>query len=368
MRDHGFRVVSVAGDDRMAPGQTFSWPHFEAPLTRRMTPWQDVRAIIQLITLMRQLRPDIVHTHTPKAGLLGMLAARFTGVPIRIHTLGGLPLVTARGSRRVLLWLAEKVTGYAAQHIWANGPTLLDDVRRMGLYPKNKLEMVADGSSNGIDLRYFSSLSVSDHRISAARKAFSYSPAASYLLYVGRLVHDKGIDELVSSFAQLVKKRPQLKLLLIGPLEEERDEEKLLPTTRRIIESNPAIVHLHWTDDVPAFMYAADLLVFPSHREGFPNVLLQAGAMELPIVCSDVPGNIDIVDHRSTGLVFPARNGPALLDAIENALTHPEQMKRMAVKLRQIIENKFDRNHIHAELLRRYRSLLFKADSCSTLS
>ncbi|THH34559.1 glycosyltransferase family 4 protein [Neolewinella litorea] len=361
MKDHGFNVASISANSNLSTEPPYDWPHYTAPLTRRISPWQDVLAIWRLIILMRQLRPDIVHTHTPKAGLIGMLAGRLTGVPIRIHTLGGLPLVTARGGTRMLLWLAEKVTGYAAHHIWPNGPSLLSDARRLRLFPERKLDIVAHGSSNGVDLEQFSPAAVSEFQIGAVRKAISYSSDATYLLFVGRAVQDKGIPELVRMFLPLLANRPEVRLLLVGPIEEERVEEILPSETRAIIENTPEIVHIPWSDEVPAIMMIADMLIFPSHREGFPNVLLQAGAMELPIVCSSIPGNIDIVDNGRTGYTFPVGNALALLDTLEYALDHPEKSRKMASALRQEVAGKFDRKMIHAELLKRYRGLLQNA-------
>lgn len=360
MQAAGWQVVllSADGPERAEVMAREGVPHQLVPFTRAITPWQDLRCLWQLVRFMRRERPDIVHTHTPKAGLLGMLAARIAGVPVRIHTVAGLPLMTASGPRRRLLSLMERLTYLGAQHVWPNSPSLLAYIRDHGLCPEAKLGMIGSGSSNGIDLHQYAPDAVSAARLSAAKAAIAYENGAVYLLAVGRIVRDKGIAELVSAFTALHQSDSRLRLVLLGPIERERPEETLGPELLQVLDAHPAVRHLPWSDDVPAFMALADLLVHASHREGFPNVPLQAGAMGCPIVCSHIPGNIDIVDHGRTGLTYPVGDAQALTAAIQAVLADPAAARKWALALRQRVEAEFDRKVIHHALLQRYQSLL----------
>lgn len=360
MREHGFdvRMISADGPERALVIEAEDCPHEIVPFTRAITPVQDLQCLWRLIRLLRRERPDIVHTHTPKAGLLGMLAARLTGVPVRIHTVAGLPFMTAGGRKRQLLMLMERLTYWGAQHVWPNSPSMLAYMREIRLCPERKLGMISRGSTNGIDLGRFSPAAVPAATLERLRAEIGYDPDATYLLAVGRVVKDKGIPELVEAFANLHEQFPRLRLLLVGPLERERAEETLPAATLQAIESHPAIQHIGWSDEVPALLLLADTLVHASHREGFPNVPLQAGAMGLPIVCSAIPGNIDIVEHERTGLTFPVGDTAALRDVLERALSGEEEGQKMAAALRKEVEELYDRRVIHAALLEKYQALV----------
>lgn len=367
MAQHGFRVImaSAEGPEREEVIAKEGCPHVIIPFTRAITPLQDLKCLWLLIQLIRRERPDIIHTHTPKAGLLGMLAARFTGVPVRIHTIAGLPFMTASGFRRRLLIAMEKLTFWGAQHVWPNSQSMLTYVREQQLCPERKLDLIEEGSTNGIDLQQFSPATLVPEKLAEIKATFAYDPQYTYLLAVGRIVKDKGIPELVAAFTALQAEYPLLRLLLIGPLEEERTEELLPPATLAAIRENSAIQHIAWTDEVACYLHLADILVHASHREGFPNVPLQAGAMLCPLVCSEIPGNVDIVTHGETGLLFKVGDPDHLVAMLRAALQQPEQAQAMARHLRAKIEQQFDRPVVHAALLARYRELLGKPRSTS---
>lgn len=336
--------------------------HSVIPFTRAITPVQDLRCLWQLVQFMRRYTPDIVHTHTPKAGLLGMVAARLTGIKVRVHTVAGLPYMTAGGKKRRLLIMMEKITYWAAAHVWPNSQGLYKEIVDQGLCPASKLDIISHGSTNGIDLQQFSSDAISATIDRKIKKDIGYRPDCRYLIVIGRLVRDKGILELLEAFEQLHKALPDVRLLLLGPLEEERAEEILPGDAVRRLKEHPAITHVPWTDEVAVYLRLADLLIHPSHREGFPNVLLQAGAMNCPIICSQIAGNVDIVTHEKTGLTFPAGDAVALLDRMEYALQHHAEMSRMADTLRQQVQQRYDREVIHRCLLHRYQELMNQVD------
>ncbi len=358
MQSHGLEVLMISADgkelaDVLAAEQC---AHQIVPMTRKITPFQDLKCLWQLIRIFRKLKPAIVHTHTPKAGLLGMLAAKITRVPIRIHTVAGLPLMVEKGFKFQLLKRVEKITYAAASNVWPNSNSLLQIIKGQRLTTDKKLQVIGRGSSNGIDTNRFSKTALDPAIIQSIQSSIQYDSAITYLLCIGRLVKDKGIPELVEVFSQLQTRYNNIRLLLVGSFEETLDP--LPDTTIHQIKNNPAIQHVSWTDKVEYYLQLAQYFVFPSHREGFPNVLLQAAAMELPIICSSIEGNIDIVENQSTGLLFAKGNDQQLLQQLEFALANPIRMKEMAEALYQIVQSNFQRENIWQNILKEYQTLL----------
>jgi glycosyltransferase involved in cell wall biosynthesis len=360
MTENGFEVIMVSTNDERVSTliQREKSRHFAIPFTRVISPIKDLLCLAQLIRLVLAEKPDIIHTHTPKAGLLGMLAAKICRVPHRIHTVAGLPFMTAVGLKKKLLINVEKLTYWSANQVWPNSNSMLKVIDEGNLCPSNKLNIIANGSSNGIDLSVFSREKVTAERLIAAKEVLSYKEDVLYLLAIGRIVNDKGIIELLEAFQQLSTKFEAVQLVLVGPLEYVRSEESLSEDLVTTIRSNPRITHVSWTDDVPAFLALANVLIHASHREGFPNVPLQAGAMECPVVCSDIPGNIDIVENDVTGRLFPVGDSQRLTEAVLDAIAEPEKNQKMVKELRAQIENQFSRPFIQKSLLKRYHTLL----------
>lgn len=356
----GFQVqmVSADGKERQAVIDAEGCPHHIIPFTRAITPLQDLYCLWLLIRLIRRFRPQIIHTHTPKAGLLGMLAAKITAVPIRIHTVAGLPFMTAQGRRRRLLITMEKLTYWAAHQVWPNSQMMLKYMKDKKLCPVNKLSIISKGSSNGIDVERFSSNSLKKKQLDFIKNKINYDPSSTYLLTVGRIVKDKGIVELLEVFIQLHQDKPNLKLILLGPFEYERKEEVIPDKYHYIIQNHPAIQHITWSDEVEYYMHLADILVHASHREGFPNVLLQAGLMKCPIVCSDISGNMDIIEPEKTGLSFSVGQQSSLKKSIKKALISQSELKKGAFLLQKSILEKYDRKIIHQNIFEEYLELL----------
>ena len=358
MQQQGFTVLMISADgkERADVMENEQCPHIIVPMTRQITPVQDLKCLLKLIKIFKREKPDIVHTHTPKAGLLGMLAARICFVKVRIHTVAGLPLMVEKGGKLALLTFIEKLTYAAANQVWPNSNSLKEYITSHKLTRPGKLSVIARGSTNGIDLNRFNVQSLSPDIIKEVKNQISFSEENTYLLCIGRLVLDKGIVELVTAFIQLHKKNSALKLILVGDFEEVLDP--LPEDILKEIETNKSIIHIRWTNQVAYFMAVANLFIFPSHREGFPNVLLQAGAMQLPIICSEIPGNIDIVENRKTGLIFEVANTAQLSSCVEYALTHMPEMKAMALTLHNYIIENFRRENIWNSILMKYHSLL----------
>ncbi|WP_460558999.1 glycosyltransferase family 4 protein [Ferruginibacter profundus] len=358
MQQNGFNVIMISADGPELNDviKNEACRHIVVPMTRKITPWQDLKCLVQLIRIFRKERPDIVHTHTPKAGLLGMLAARFAGVKVRIHTVAGMPLMVEKGAKLKLLKFIEKLTYWGANQVWPNSYSLYNYIVDHKFTSKQKLSIIGKGSTNGINTNRFSAAVLDKNIINEVKHSINYTEQNTYLLCIGRLVADKGIVELVNVFTALQKKHSTLKLILVGDFEVELDP--LPAVVLEQIQTNNNIIHIKWTQQVEYFMHIANYFVFPSHREGFPNVLLQAGAMQLPIICSRIAGNVDIVTDKQTGLIFETANEQQMAAQIEFALDNPAAMQAMAATLVEIIKKDFQRENIWQNILSTYKSLL----------
>jgi glycosyltransferase involved in cell wall biosynthesis len=358
MQQNGFDVLMISADGPELADviKNEGCRHIIVPMTRKITPLQDVKCLWQLIKIFKKEKPDIVHTHTPKAGLLGMLAAKFCGIKVRIHTVAGMPLMVEKGFKLKLLTFIEKLTYWAANYVWPNSQSLYNYITAHKFTKPSKLHIICKGSTNGINLARFNKNVLTGEGNAAVKQQINYNAQNTYLLCIGRLVADKGIIELVHVFTKLQLQHTQLRLVLVGDFEQELDP--LPADVLQQIKNNAAIIHITWTQQVEYFMHVADYFVFPSHREGFPNVLLQAGAMQCPIICSRIPGNVDIVSHEQTGLIFNTGNEDQMQQQIEYAITHTEKMKIMAVALHTIVNQNYQRENIWQNMLATYNELL----------
>jgi glycosyltransferase involved in cell wall biosynthesis len=358
MAANGFDVLMISANGKELANviENEQCRHIIVPMTRKITPFRDLKCLFKLIRIFRKEKPDIVHTHTPKAGLLGMIAAKYCGVKVRIHTVAGLPMMVEKGFKYQLLKFVEKRTYAAANQVWPNSNSLQQFITTQRLTDPKKIRVIAKGSTNGIDVDFFNRAALDEKRINEIKTSINFSPQNKYLLYIGRLVVDKGIIELLNVFSALQKMNASVKLILVGEYETALDP--LPVNTIKEIENNSSVIHINWTNDVKYYMYLCDHFIFPSHREGFPNVLLQAGAMELPIICSRIAGNIDIVTHNETGLIFDCGNEQQMRDLVEHAMANPEQGKAMAKKLRLLIRENYRRENIWQNILEAYKSLV----------
>jgi glycosyltransferase involved in cell wall biosynthesis len=250
----------------------------------------------------------------------------------------------------------EKLTARAAQHVWPNSFSLLEYIKEHKLVNPAKLEVIGLGSSNGIDLLRYSLSSLNTDKLMEIKKLINYDEKLIYFLSVGRIVHDKGIDELVNAFIRVYEKNNSVRLVLVGAFEDEVDP--VSDETKNILKTHPAIILAGWSDAIEYFMPLSLALLHPSHREGFPNVLLQAGAMLCPIICSRIEGNTDIVEHEKTGLIFEVKNELQLQEKMEQALANPGSLKQYAKTLRLKIEQHFDQPIVHRQLHSRYMALM----------
>jgi len=357
MKEAGWDVLMVSADGKEINEVTRreGVEHKIIPFTRKITPFRDLYCLWLLYRLFKKEKPDIVHSHTPKAGLLSMIAAKLAGVKIRIHTVAGMPYMVAEKNKKKLLIVMEKLTYRWATEVWPNSQSLYDFMLSEKLVDESKVKMIGFGSSNGVDLNKFNRDTLSENHLIAATIRIAPSENDYLILAIGRLVKDKGIEELVQAFlsSRLVKYG---KLILLGSFEQELNplDDEIV----RKIQDHPRIVQIEWTDHVSHYLAMADLLVHASHREGFPNVLLEAGAMQVPVICSDIIGNIDVVTHRKTGLMFPVKKTEILKEALEFAFVKRDYMQSLADNLHAEVVEKFPREKMHTLIHENYLRLL----------
>lgn len=352
-----FEVIAISADKERLQnfGIDNSVRTFWIEMTREITPFKDLKALIKLYKFLKKENPLLVHTHTPKAGIIGMMAAKTAGVPIRLHTVAGLPLMEADGMKRKVLNFVEKLTYRLATKVYPNSKGLKEIILQENFTHENKLKILGQGSSNGIDTSYFNPGKFTDNDKTNLKRDLDIPVEDFVFIFVGRLVSDKGINELTEAFKDLNNIVKSTSLLLVGPFEEDLDP--LSPSTVEYIHSNPKIITTGYQQDVRPYFSISDVLVFPSYREGFPNVVMQAGAMGLPSIVTDINGCNEIIKQDCNGMIIPAKNKEALLKAMFFLLNNADYKNGLAERARGEICNFYERKEFWSLLLEEYRDL-----------
>lgn len=322
----------------------------EVPIARRISPWQDVKSLFMLWRALRKEKPDMVHSMTPKAGLLGMTAACLAGVKVRMHTFTGLIFPWRKGLLRRILWMTDAITCAFATIVNPEGEGVRKQLAESRVTRK-KMHIIANGNINGVDLTRFTP----DAGRKEMRDKLGYEPQHVVFTFVGRLVRDKGIPELVDSFARLHTAHPEARLVLIGS--EEPGLDPLPEATRRTMHEHPGILCPGSQRNIPEWLAAADVYTLPSHREGFCNSLLEAGAMALPSITYDICGCSDSVDDE-TGILVPPYDEEALYAAMLRLYESRELRHKLGHAARARMETRFDRRHVWHELKAFYQQIL----------
>lgn len=355
MQQQGYQVITASGGPfpkeeipQLKGVRFIPQPHLVRPISIK----EDLLALRDMIRLIRKERPDIIHSHTPKAGLMGMLAGWLCRVPIRIHTVAGLPLLVHRGFKRKVLNLVERITYRCATYVYPNSHKLRDTIISLRLASPDKLRVIGDGSSNGINVQHFCKALFAEELVDPIRKQLG---GGFTFIFVGRIVRDKGICELVEAFTRLQQEHPDARLLLVGDFEQKLDP--LPEDVYHTIQSHPAIYCAGWQDDVRPWFAAADALAFPSYREGFPNVVMQAGAMGLPCVVSDINGCNEIIIEGENGLIIPSHDAAALYQAMKRMIEDKALYTHCQQNARPLIASRYKQEDVWQATLEMYRSL-----------
>lgn len=365
-----YEVVAVSGEDEhlRTVAEREKVKTVSVPMQRNISPLQDLVSLWQLYFLFKKEKPEIVHSITPKAGLLSMIAAKLAGVPVRIHTFTGLIFPSKTGFLQPLLIFMDRLLCTCATHIYPEGQGVKNDLMQYKITSK-PLNVIANGNVNGIDTTYFSKDKVPFQEQQALKKELGINENDFVFIFVGRLAGDKGINELVAAFSKLTTENRQpttfchpepvegqnKKLVLVGPFEPELDP--LQTNTLKEIESNPNIVTVGFQTDVRLYYSIADCLVFPSYREGFPNVVLQAGAMGLPSIVTDINGCNEIIIEGSNGTIITVKNTEAIEEAMKKMIEDKVYYNQQKKNTRTMIVSRYEQMLVWNTILEEYKKL-----------
>lgn len=362
MKRRGFDVYALS-----SPGGLLSQfskqedvPVKAVDMERRITPFRDLQALFRIWRWFRQIRPTIIHAHTPKGGLLGMLAGWLAGVPVRIYHLHGLRFVTVTGWKRRLLIVTERWACRLAQQVLCVSASVEALARDAGLCPPEKIKVLLQGSCNGVDAtQRFNPAHVPPASREEVWARFGIPADAFVLGFVGRIVWSKGVVELVEAWKTLREEFPNLHMLMVGPIE----PEDPLPAEVEAALRNDSRIHLVGQDwDTPPLFASMDVLVLPTYREGLPIVLLEAAAMTLPSIGTRVPGCVDVIEDGVTGTLLPPYDAPALASAVRAYIRDPELRRRHGLQARQRVLRDFQQETIWRALYQEYLRCLQAMD------
>lgn len=320
----------------------------EVPMERRISLTKDLKSLFQMIKVLRRERPYMVHSMTPKAGLLSMVAGWLTGVPVRVHTFTGLVWPTETGLKRKILMATDWLTCTCATHIIPEGQGVLNDLKDYGVCRK-PMKVLGYGNVKGVDMDKFNPARFTEVQRDA--EVFRF-------VFVGRVVRDKGINELVSAFVRLNNEYPNTQLTLVGRYETNLDPLK--SETLKLIEDNLCIDACgpKYGDDLLLEYLKSDCFVMPSYREGFPNTVMEAGAMGLPSIVTNINGSREIIINGENGLIIPTKDADSLYEAMKLMLLDNKMREKMASNARPLIESRFEKSFVQKCLLDFYEEIM----------
>lgn len=364
LKQEGFECIAISSPNTRAGSSSQGMSELEeygraegirtiaVPMQRHISLVSDLRSLWQMYRALRRERPDLVHSMTPKAGLITMAAAWLARVPRRVHTFTGLVWPTATGIKRRILMATDWITCACATHIIPEGEGVKHDLISHHITRK-PIKVLGHGNVRGIDLEHYDATTVNV----PAHEGFTF-------VFVGRIVRDKGINELVAAFDRLHREHPETHLVLVGPREDNLDPVSLV--TRNRIEKGDGIEAVGGQQDVRPFYVAADALVFPSYREGFPNVVIEAGAMGLPSIVTDINGSREIIIEGENGVIIPSKDEEALYQAMKRFVENPDEVAVMASKARPLIASRYEQGYVRQCLYDFYHEILVNTVEIST--
>jgi glycosyltransferase involved in cell wall biosynthesis len=354
-----FDVIAVSGHDEFLENVADREGIVvkDIKMTRPIDLWSDLVSLWKLYQFFKSEKPVIVHSITPKAGLLSMFAGWLARVPVRIHTFTGLIFPSRTGLMFLLLKNMDRATCFFATKIIPEGEGVKRDLVENHITRK-PLSIIRFGNVNGVDIDLFTPHAIPEAQTKQTREIFDIDPNRFTFIFVGRLVRDKGINELVNAFIHVNNRHPNTVLILVGPFEHELD--KLEPKTIEFINNNSSIIQTGFQRDVRPFYAISNVLVFPSYREGFPNVPIQAGAMGLPSIVTDINGCNEIIQDGYNGLIIPSKNEIELENAMLRLVEERELLEKLASNSRSSIVSRFNQADIWPLIKQTYNDCLLE--------
>ena len=346
-------LVSSPGDLLRRVEAQEGLPVMTVPMERGIHPLKDMISIWRMVRTFLCQRPDLVHSYTPKAGLVSMLAGWLCRVPVRVHTFTGLIFPTSRGLKKhVLIWV-DRLICACATHVVPEGVGVKQDLQQYRITNK-PLRVIGHGNIAGVDTEHFNP-SVTEIRVmgNALKKKLKIKIDSKIFCFIGRINRDKGISELFQAFSELPD---QAHLLLVGGIDA---TAPLAEELQSALRNHPRVHTLGFVDDIRPALYLTDFLVLPSYREGFPNVVLQAGAMRVPVIASDISGCNEVIEPGINGWLVPVRDANALQLTMRAAMQTTEQeCEKMGYQARERIKERFERTEHWQRMLDFYREIM----------
>jgi glycosyltransferase involved in cell wall biosynthesis len=348
-----FHVIGLSspGKDLIEVEKNEGIKTIAVPIHRDISIIKDIISFTNLFFVIRRLSPTIIHANTPKGSLLSLVAAKILGVPIRVYTITGLRFETEVKIKKFLLLNMERLTCWAANYLIAEGEGVKKTLL-VNSITKKRLTIIGNGNINGIDIHYFSPSSLISKQSQTIKVDYGIRNDDFVFVFIGRLVKDKGIVNLIEAFTELNHFNGKIKLLLVGSFEHDLDPipERIL----EIINTNESIITVGFQNDIRPFLDASNALIFPSYREGFPNVPMQAGCFGLPSIVSDINGCNEIIIHEQNGLIVPARNTKSLLIAMRTMIEDVSLYAQMKFNARRLIVERYEQKALWDLLLKEY--------------
>ena len=354
LADRGWKASVICGSEDREPPPVGQVQIHIVKMRRPISVLSDTATLWRLVGVLRELRPAIVNAGTAKAGLLGMLASWFAGVPVRVYCLRGLRLETTRGLKRALLTLTEKLACCCAHRVICVSSGLRQKALQLALADAEKLVVIGRGSSAGVDVNRFAKTPEQHQRAAELRRSLNIPASAPVVGFIGRLTRDKGIVELVEAFETVSHQLPDARLLLVGCYEE---GDPVPANTQQKIASNPRIHCVGFVDNTSDYFHAIDVLSLPTHREGFPNVALEAAAAEKPVAATRATGVVDAVLDGVTGLLSAIGEPQELAMNLLTLLTNNQLAEEMGRTARRRVEAEFSIEQVSAGLESFYLNL-----------
>lgn len=320
------------------------------PMVRGISPFRDLISILKMYKVLRQIKPDIVHSYTPKAGLVAMIASFFAGIKVRIHTFTGLIFPSCHGVKRQVLIAVDKLICFFASKVVPEGEGVKRDLQNFNITGKT-LRVIGYGNISGVDVEHYMPTKKCPN--------FGYRSSCDpfKFCFVGRLNKDKGVEELIKAFLSL---KGSAYLTLVGSVDRTNPIDK---ETLSCISQHENIVMKGFLKDIRGELESCDVLVLPSYREGFPNVILQAGAMEVPVIASDINGCNEVIIEDVNGWLISPKNYESLLEKMQSVMElEPERLKKTGKAARQLIVTKYEQDKYRQKLIQFYRDAYYECN------
>jgi glycosyltransferase involved in cell wall biosynthesis len=348
----GFRVVLISSPGALLDEivRNESIEAMPISMARGFAPFADVRTLLRLWRVLARLRPEICEFSTPKAGLLGNVAARLCRIPVRVYLLRGLRLETLTGLRYRLALTAERIAAFCAHHVVCSSKSLREKAVALRIAPQGRMHLLGEGSSQGVDIFRFAP------GAGRMRETLATAVDPPVIGFVGRLTRDKGIPELIEAFDRIRRAIPSARLLLVGWFDD--SEDALDEALRCRIVSHPSIFLTGYVHDTAPYYQVMDMLVLPTWREGFPNVVLEASASGIPVITTIATGSRDAVLPEVTGLLIPAGYSEAIAEAVLRLVRNADERARMGSAGRAWVIQRFANEDVLRLTVSFYRRLL----------